>query len=319
MLTGKKIFITGGAGFIGTNIIKRLIDNNEIVVYDTLQRDSITNSPLKNHPNLRLIQGDVLDKEKVEEAMQLAEIVIHLAAVAGIDTVVKSPTTTMKVNLIGTYNVLEAARKRNIEVFIDFSTSEVYGPRAFKTDENDNTSTGPVGENRWTYSTSKLAAEHLTHSYYREFGLPAISVRPFNIYGPGQVGEGAINNFIGNALKGENLKIFGSGDQVRAWCYVDDIVDVVLLCLENKDAIGNVFNVGNPGGTITTLGLAEKIIALGRSGSKIEFVDREGYADVELRIPSIEKAKKILGYEPKIGLKDGLAKTIEWYKNKLNN
>ncbi|WP_440946618.1 NAD-dependent epimerase/dehydratase family protein [Methanosarcina sp. T3] len=310
----KKIFLTGGSGFIGTKIVERLIEDNEIVVYDTLQRNSLKNTNILEHPNLDLIKGDVLDFEKLKDSIKGSEIVIHLAAIAGIDTVIKSPTKTMSVNYIGTSNVLKAASElKNIYRFIDFSTSEVYGSYAYKRDESDVTTMGAVGEARWTYSISKLAAEHLTHSYHKEFGLPTISIRPFNIYGPGQIGEGAIHNFIKRAINNEDILIHGDGDQIRSWCYVDDIVDGIILCLENKQGIGQVFNIGNPRATITILSLAEKIKSIAESSSEIIFVPKN-YVDVELRIPDIKKSKELLGYSPKIDLNEGLKKTIEWYK-----
>ena len=313
----KKMFLTGGAGFIGTALISRLIEDNEIVVYDTLQRNALKETNLLNHPNLTLVQGNVLDGEKLKEAIDGSNVIIHLAAIAGIDTVRKSPTMTMKVNMVGTYNVLEAAMKLdNVECFIDFSTSEVYGSYAYKLGEGDTTTMGAVGEARWTYAISKLASEHLAHSYHKEFGLPVVSLRPFNIYGPMQVGEGAIHVFITQALRNEDIQIHGDGDQIRSWCYVDDIVDGILLCLEKKEAIGEVFNIGNPKGTITILSLAQKIVDICESKSKIVFVPKS-YVDVEVRIPSIEKAKKILRYKPKIELDEGLKITIDWYGIKI--
>lgn len=309
--------MTGGAGFIGTALISRLIEDNEIVVYDTLQRNALKETNFLNHPNLTLIQGDVLDGEKLKEAIEGGNIVIHLAAIAGIDTVIKSPTTTMKVNMIGTFNVLEATMTLdNVERFVDFSTSEVYGSYAYKLGEGDTTTMGAVGEARWTYAISKLAGEHLAHSYYKEFGLPVVSLRPFNIYGPGQVGEGAIHIFITRALGNEDIQIHGDGDQIRSWCYVDDIVDGILLCLDEQEAVGNVFNIGNPKGTVTILGLAQKIVDICESKSKIVFVPKT-YADVELRIPDIEKAKKILRYMPKIDLDEGIKRTVDWYRETL--
>lgn len=312
-MKNKTVFLTGGAGFIGTKIIERLIENNKIIIFDTLQRNSIKDTNISGHPNLKIIVGNVLDQEKVVQSIDNADIVIHLAAIAGIDTVIKSPTTTMNVNYVGTYNVLEAAKSlSHLDRFIDFSTSEVYGSYAYKLDEANPTTMGAVGTARWTYAISKLAAEHLSHSYYSEFNLPVTSIRPFNIYGPGQVGEGAVHTFIQKALKNEEILIHGDGDQVRSWCYVDDIVDAILLCIENKNAIGEVFNIGNPRGTITILSLAEKIVDLCNSGSKIRFVPKP-YVDVQLRIPDIEKSKKILGYAPNVSLDEGLERTIEWY------
>jgi dTDP-glucose 4,6-dehydratase len=317
-IKNKRIFLTGGAGFIGTKIIERLITDNEIVVYDTFQRDSLANSKLKDHPNITIIKGNVLEKNNVNKAIIGSQIIIHLAAVAGIDTVIKSPTTTMNVNFVGTSNVLEAARTLNhVERFIDFSTSEVYGSYAYKLGEEDCTSMGAVGAARWTYAISKLAAEHLAHSYWEEFHIPVTSIRPFNIYGPGQIGEGAVHNFIVRAIKNEDITIHGDGDQIRSWCYVDDMVDGILLCLENPKAIGEVFNIGNPKGTITILSLAEKIIDIAKSKSKIVFVPKP-YVDVELRIPDIEKSKIVLKFNPKVDLNLGLMRTIQWYSKRID-
>ena len=312
-LRNKKIFLSGGAGFIGTKIIQRLVHENEIVVFDTFQRNSLKDFEIIGHPNLKLVKGNVLDKEQIISAIQGSNIIIHLAAIAGIDTVIKSPTNTMMVNFIGTSNVLEAAKKLdNLERFIDFSTSEVYGSYAYKLGEDACTTMGAVGAARWTYAISKLAAEHLAHGYREEFNIPVVSIRPFNIYGPGQVGEGAVHSFIVRALNGEDLIIHGEGDQIRSWCYIDDMVDGAILCLENDQAVGHVFNMGNPKGTITILSLAEKIVSISNSRSNITFVPKP-YVDVELRIPDIEKSKDILNFEPKIDLNVGLRRTIEWY------
>ena len=315
----KRIFMTGGAGFIGTALISRLIEQNKIVVYDTLQRNALEKSDFSNHPNIKVIQGDVLDPESLKSAIKGSDIILHLAAIAGIDTVIKNSAFTMEVNMIGTHNVLKAAMTLDkVERFIDFSTSEVYGSYAYKLDERDTTKMGAVGEARWTYAISKLAGEHLAHSYYKEFGLPVVSIRPFNIYGPGQVGEGAIHIFVTRAIKGMDINIHGEGDQIRSWCYVDDIVDAVLLCLEKKEAIGEVFNIGNPKGTITVLNLAQRIKELCGSKSRIVFKPKS-YVDVELRIPDIKKAGSLLGYRPKIDLNEGLTRTIDWYRIKIKN
>jgi len=323
VIKGKKLFITGGAGFISTNLIKRLIRDNEIVVYDNLSRNSLKDWGLWDHPNLKVIEGDVLDYKLLKKSIpDDVDMVIHMAAIAGIDTVIKNPVATMEINMVGTYHLLKTLTQLNltdtIERLVDFSTSEVFGINAFRVDEKVSTNLQPVGEARWTYSVSKLAGEHLVHSYHKQFGLRTVTIRPFNIYGSGQVGEGAIHNFVLRAIKNDTLYIHGEGDQIRSWCYIDDILDALLLSLEKKEAIGEVFNIGNPKGTITILGLAEKIVQLSRSSSQIEHVQKN-YVDVELRIPSINKARELLGFEPRIDLNEGILRTIEWYRENMKN
>jgi nucleoside-diphosphate-sugar epimerase len=138
-------------------------------------------------------------------------------------------------------------------------------------------------------------------------------VRPFNIYGPGQVGEGAIHRFIVQALRGEDLTIHNDGSQIRAWCYIDDMVEGLLACLERSEAVGQSFNIGNPRSVVTIYNLARQIVRLCESASRIVFVPWES-ADVELRIPNIDKARRLLGYEPEVDLEEGLLRTIEWYR-----
>jgi nucleoside-diphosphate-sugar epimerase len=313
MIKGKKILLTGGGGFIGTHLCRVLSDENEVVIYDNQHRDAIHLTDLPERPTVTFIKGDVMDAGGVEEAMAGCQMVIHLAAIAGIDTVNKRPTVTMKVNMTGTQNVLEAAVKEGVERLVDFSTSEVYGSFVYQADEGDSTIHGRVGVLRWIYAVSKLAAEHMTHCYHVEYGLPAVTVRPFNIYGPYQVGEGAIQKFILAALKDEPLFINGDGSQIRAWCYIDDFIRGVLLCLEKEEAVGEVFNIGNHGAAVTIRDLAEKIISLSGSSSKLEFRDALG-ADVALRIPSTKKALNLLGFESSVMLEEGLMRSIEWYR-----
>lgn len=313
-ITDKRIFITGGAGFIANALIGRIIEHNEVIVFDNFWRDTLTGSAHENHENIRIIKGDVLDYEKVLKSMKGADIVIHAAAVAGIDTVVLSPTRTMKVNMIGTANVLEAAKSNGIKGrFIDFSTSEVFGSMAFKPTEDSETVAGSAGEARWTYAVSKLAGEHLTVAYYREFDLPVVSVRPFNVYGPGQTGEGAIQVFIKRALKNEDICIYGDGNQIRAWCYIDDFIDCLVQCIDNPVAIGESFNIGNSRAVVTTYGLAQTVCRVLNSESRIVFKPALS-AEIELRIPSVEKTYRMLDFKAKIDLDEGITKTAEWFK-----
>ena len=318
-LAGRRIFITGGAGFIGSRLCQRLVADNRIWVYDTLARNALAQTAVADHPNLYVTQGDILDPPALQAAIDAAapDLVVHMAAVAGIDTVIRSPTRTMTVNLIGTHNLFEGLRSQfaHVERVVTFSTSEVFGSMAYKVQEQHNTSLAPVGEARWTYSVSKLAAEHLAMAYAREFGLRVVALRPFNVYGPGQVGEGAIHVFVKRALAGLPLEIHGDGDQIRSWCYIDDMVDGVLLALSRDEAVGQVFNIGNPRGTVTILSLAEKVVALSGSSSPIRLVPKT-YVDVDLRVPDIAKATELLGYHAQVDLNDGLQRTIEWYRTR---
>jgi UDP-glucose 4-epimerase len=314
-LRGKRIVITGGAGFIGTTLARRLVDDNEVVALDNLHRDALSGTELAEHPRFELVQGDVLDADLLKAVAAGATHLVHCAGIAGVDTVLESPVRTMRVNLIGTYNALEAgvATRDTLERFLDFSTSEVFGTHAFRVSEGQVSTIGSVGEARWTYAVSKLAGEHMAHAYHDELRLPTVTVHPFNVYGPGQIGGGAIRAFIEAALAGRDLTIHGDGSQIRAWCYVDDMVEASLLCLEHPGAVGHTFNVGNPRSTVTIYDLAQRIKRLAGSGGEIVFQPLH-YTDIELRIPNVEKAREVLGFDAKVDLDEGLARTIAWYR-----
>ena len=313
MVEGKKVLITGGAGFIGTSLALALADHNDVVLLDNLHRDAFSGSPLATHPRVRLIQGDVMDPAVVADAVKGAEHIVHMASIAGVDTVMQRPVLTMKVAMVGTLNVLDAAyREGTVQCFIDFSTSEVFGRYAYNVNEGDLAQLGVVGEARWTYAVSKLATEHLAHNYYKEYGFPAVSVRPFNVYGPRQVGEGAIHQFIVRALQEDDLLVHNDGSQIRSWCYIDDIVRGILLVMSRKEALGHAFNIGNPRATVTIYNLESTIVRLAGSSSTLRMVEWN-YPDVELRIPNINKARTLLGYEPTVDLEEGLERTIAWY------
>ncbi|MFA9409919.1 MAG: NAD-dependent epimerase/dehydratase family protein [Deltaproteobacteria bacterium] len=318
MLKGAHVLITGGAGFIGTALTARLAEDNHVRVLDILRRNALSEAGLDHHPNVELIVGDVRDMTAVRRAVTGCEYVIHMASIAGVDTVLKNPVATMEISLEGTMNVLRAANDcTGVKRVIDFSTSEVFGSYAFRVREADVTSLGAVGEARWTYAVSKLATEHLAHNYWKQFDLPTVAIRPFNIYGPGQVGEGAVHAFVVRALQGDKILIHNEGDQIRSWCYIDDIVEAILLAMARDEAVGESFNIGNPRSTITIYQLAQLIVRLTESKSAIEFIDWD-FPDVELRIPDVKKAEQLLGFRAHIELEQGLLDTIEWYRRKLN-
>ena len=316
-LSGKKIVITGGAGFIATTLARRLVEDNEILAIDNLHRNTLAQTDLGSHPTFTLHQADVRDAAALRELAAGATHIVHCAAIAGVDTVLASPVRTMRVNVIGTYNALEAALATlgTLERFVDFSTSEVFGTHAYNVSEGQVSTIGSVGEARWTYAVSKLAGEHMAHAYHEELGLPTVTVHPFNVFGPGQIGGGAIRAFIEDALAGRNLTVRGDGSQIRAWCYVDDMVEGVLSCLEHPNAVGQAFNIGNPRSSVTIFDLASRVKRLTECPGEIVFAPL-GYVDVELRIPNVQKARELIGWEPKVELDDGLVRTIDSFRQR---
>ena len=315
-LTNRRICITGGAGFIGSHLVERLVEDNEVIVYDNLHRNALQFTSINDHPHLTFVKGNVMDFASVRKAIDGCHVVIHCAAIAGVYSVDRNAVTTMEVNLLGTHQVVKAALEVGVERFVEFSTSEVYGPFIHKGKEDDLTTIGPVGENRWVYAASKLASEHLSFAHYKEDGLPLTIVRPFNVYGPRQVGDGAIRGMTLQALQHAPITLFNDGTQIRSWCFVDDFVDGVLSCAERPEALGQVFNIGNPQGTVTNVELANMIIRLTKSNSAIVFKPHPG-PEVDLRVPSIEKATKHLDYRPKISLEAGVSRAIAWYAEHL--
>lgn len=308
------MLLTGGAGFIGSALCRRLYGHCRLLVLDNLRRNALAHTGLEEGDALQLRVGDVRDRALVDELVAEADYVVHLASIAGVDTVRKHPVLTMEVSITGTMNILaaalEAGRARRV---VDFSTSEVFGSYAYKVQEADVTALGAVGEARWTYAVSKLATEHLALNYHKQYGLPTCSIRPFNIYGPGQIGEGAVHAFVTRALEGKALRIHNEGAQIRSWCYVDDIVEGVLRALSCERAVGEAFNIGNPRSTVTIYQLAALVKRLSQSASPIEFVPWNA-TDVELRIPDISKARDYLGFSPVVDLEDGLLRTLDWYR-----
>ncbi len=310
-----RTLITGGAGFIGTHLAERLVAaGGDVVLFDNFRRDSLASVPaLRASAKITVIEGDVLDAAALDAAMAGADAVIHLAAIAGVSSYYAEPLRTLQVNILGTVNALEAAVRHHVKHFIDFSTSEVFGADALWVTEETPHGIGPVGDRRWVYATSKLASEHFTLRFGEQYGFACTCLRPFNIYGPRQTGEGAISNFCRATLAGRPLEVYGDGTPIRAWCFVSDLVDAVELVLEHRErAAGQTFNLGNPREIETTLGLARRIARF-VPGARLEMkrVDR---SEVRARVPQIEKARGLLGFEPKIDLEAGLAQTFAWFR-----
>ena len=311
-----RVFITGGAGFIGSNLVKKLIGANEVFIFDNLHRNAMQYilKDAKREP--KIFKGDILDYSALNAAMTEADphYIVHCAAIAGIDTVAKRPVSTLEINMLGTANTLRAANNlKHLKRIVTFSTSEIFGPHAYNSNERSASVIGATGEARWSYAVSKLAGEHLTIAYHSQFGMPGVVLRPFNVYGPGQVGEGALSTFIQRAINHEEIQIHGDGNQIRAWCYIEDMCSAVLAGLTHDGATGKAFNIGNPRAVTTIYGLASTVIRLLESKSKIRFV-RKDYADIELRVPDPTWARTEMDFAAKYDLEEGIPLTAEFYR-----
>jgi len=307
------LVITGGGGFCGTHLAEHFVSRFRIRLFDAFARNSLQFAPhLSQSPEIEIISGDVLDRSAVRASLEGAYGVIHCAAIAGVSNYYNQPIETLRVNIIGTFNALDAAVDARVRRFIHFSTSEIYGRNAKAVTETAAPTSGPVSDRRWVYSVSKLSGEHATLRYGEVYGLNATTVRPFNVYGPRQTGEGAISNFARRLIRGEPIEVYGDGSDIRAWCHVKDLVMAVDLMFDNEAAFGMTFNIGNPAARLTTLELAHMMVALHGSGDVSQV--QQSHSPIDVRTPDIHQATALLGFAPKIGLSEGLKNTLEWFQ-----
>jgi nucleoside-diphosphate-sugar epimerase len=316
-IRGKRVLITGGAGFIGTHMAERLARDNEVTLMDLAFGGALAYSPLGRDPRIRRIEADVLDADAVESAVAGCDIILHFASLIGVGHVISHARLTLDTVLFGTRNVLAAAARHRgrIERLVYLSTSEVYADVA-AAGESSAASIRCGNDARLSYPSAKLAGEHMVWAYHRDFGLPTVIVRPFNVYGPYRTGRHAVGMFAVRALSGAPLVVDGDGSQLRSWCYVADFCDALVATLARPAAAGQHFNVGNPRTSITIYGLAERIRELCDSSSPIVTAPHS-FSDIRLRAPDLEHSRRVLGFEPAHDLADGLARTIDWYRRHL--
>ncbi|HEV2989261.1 MAG TPA: NAD-dependent epimerase/dehydratase family protein [Candidatus Angelobacter sp.] len=318
-IRNKTILITGGAGFIGSNLAERLAKDNELILFDRFfQNQPLTFTSLYNDPKVRKVEGDILDAKSLGALALEADIVVHAAAMVGVGRVCTYPRETLETNFVGTLQILKALEKSShLERFIYFSTSEVFGVNSFNVNEETPTAIGPAAEARWSYAIAKLAGEHLVKAYHCQAGFPVVTVRPFNVFGPRRLGAHAILSFVLNALQGNRIEVHGNGSQIRSWCFIDDFCDALMEMIARPAAVGEDFNVGNPQNTITIYDLARMVLEV--TGRTVPIVRIESpFPDIALRTPSLAKAQLILDYKPVFDMRQGLQLTADWYRENLD-
>lgn len=318
-IEGQKILITGGAGFIGSNLAERLAKKNRLILFDkTFENKPLQFTRLAAHPNVELVTGDILDDACLSKASRDVDMVVHAAAVLGVGKVCSAARETLETNYGGTSRLLHVLESSSqLTRFLYFSTSEVFGVNSYRVGEATPPMMGPIAEARWSYSMAKLAGEHLVQSYFREAKMPTAIVRPFNVFGPRRTGDYALLRFMINAINNHPLEIHGDGSQIRSWCYIEDFCDALIAILERPEAVGQDFNIGNPGNTITVKDLARRVIEIAGSSSSVKFI-KNPFPDIQIRVPSLDKAQNLLGYNPRYDLDTALALTVDWHRKHMN-
>ncbi len=312
--------VTGGAGFIGSHLVEAALgEGHRVLVLDDLSSGSIENlSAVRTHPALEFLPESVTSKSILAEFVDRADVVFHLAATVGVFNIIESPVATIENNIGGTEAVLRMAAKKKKKVILT-STSEVYGKsHRIPFREDGDLVFGATSKSRWSYACSKVIDEFLALAYWREFGVPTVIVRLFNTIGPRQIGRYGmvVPRFLNQALTGQDLTVYGSGQQSRCFTYVSDVVRWLLLLSVNDRAVGEILNLGNPE-EITITGLARKIIEITGSSAGIEFIPYErayelGFEDMERRVPDIEKIVACTSYSPQVSLETALRHTRDW-------
>ncbi len=322
-----RVLITGGAGFIGSHLAERLLkDGNKVVVIDNLSTGSLKNiEDFKKHSGFEFVEGDVRDAELLEPLVERSEAVFHLAAAVGVKLIAEAPVHTIETNIGGTETVLDMANKFGKKILIA-SSSEVYGKsETIPFCEDDDIVLGRTSLSRWAYACSKAIDEFLGLAFYQQYGLGVVIARFFNTIGPRQTGQYGmvVPRFVQWALRNEPILIYGTGQQRRCFCYVADLVEAVISLINCEQAAGEVYNIGSAE-EITIEALADKIIGMTGSKSRKEFVSYEDaygrpIEDMMRRVPSLERTKKTVGWEPKTELTETLRVIIDNEKLKTKN
>jgi UDP-glucose 4-epimerase len=324
--------ITGGAGFIGSHLAEALLEQGDhVMVIDDLSTGRFDNiAHLTDHPHFRFAIDTITNEVVMDRLVSECDVIFHLAAAVGVELIVRDPVRVIETNILGTHAVLKVANRYRKKVLVA-STSEIYGKtNHIPFGEDDDRLLGPTSKARWSYSTSKAVDEFLGLAYHRQMGLPVVIFRLFNTVGPRQTGQYGmvVPRFVGQALRGKPLTVYGDGQQTRCFCNVQDVVRAIIGLAGCPEAAGQVFNVGSTE-EVTILGLAEKVLhavdTLGvqpptvrTQDERIMFVPYEeayeaGFEDMRRRVPDVSKIKALTGWEPQLSLEETLRRVALYY------
>lgn len=321
-----KVLITGGAGFIGSNLAKKYLEKgDEVYIIDNLSTGKYENISklIKDYPQkIYFKQDTILNDEALMEMVGIVDVIIHLAAAVGVKYIIENPLNSMETNIVGTENVLKWAKKFKKKIFLA-SSSEVYGDQEkAPLSEEDSVIYGPSVKLRWSYAASKLVDEFLGLAYHRTLGIPVVICRLFNIIGANQTGEYGmvVPRFIDSALKNKVIEVHGDGTQTRTFTYIEDAVKAIMNIIDSSDCVGEIINIGGDE-EISILSLAERIVHLTKSKSEINLIPYEqvygkDFDDMKRRVPSLAKIQRLIGYKPRYGLDEALREIINAKRSK---
>jgi UDP-glucose 4-epimerase len=314
-----RALITGGAGFIGSHLADALLARGDsVILLDNLSTGRLENiEHLRTRDDVEFVLGSILNADLLDDLMARADMCFHLAAAVGVQLIVDKPLESLATNIRGSEIVFEKAHKHGTKVLVT-STSEIYGKNTSdRLGEEDDRILGSPLKSRWSYSEAKAIEEILAYTYWRQKGLPTVIVRLFNTVGPRQTGHYGmvIPRFVSQAIKGEAITVYGTGQQTRCFCFVGDAVAGILALVDNPDASGRAYNIGGVE-EVSMDELARRVVDVVGSSSKIRYVPydeayEEGFEDMQRRVPDTTRARELVGFAPKVALDDILKMVVE--------